>query len=148
MNAWHAWDSSLSIESPRTRQSSWSLVSRFTRVSSGSIVSGVTPNSLLRREGQFMERPIKIDDVLNTKKKTRLQLKEGSVFSTEPKLTCPLGPGSPDKPCHSTHRDFVIFKFNSSIISASETLTEQQIQNECLHLLLQRVNMHHCFTVM
>lgn len=69
-------------------------------------------------------------------------------------LTCPLGPGSPDKPCHSKHRDFVIFTFITSIYHfmlqrhSMSNHSKRNLVNECLKLLLQRANVHHCFTVM
>lgn len=57
---------------------------------------------------------------VKSKKERREQMKGrkhfyGTVISSQHDLTCPLGPGSPDKPCHSKHRDFVIFTFITSI---------------------------------
>ncbi|TNN88050.1 hypothetical protein EYF80_001631 [Liparis tanakae] len=50
MNARHAGNAPLSVESPRTGQSQWALVPGFAGVSGGAVVSGVAPNALLRRE--------------------------------------------------------------------------------------------------
>lgn len=65
---------------------------------------------------EFIKRLTKLDDI----KRKKGTVEGGSIFflfffMTQHSLTCPLGPGSPDKPCQCKHKDSIVFTFITSI---------------------------------